>query len=92
MEYLCCRLTITTPFANRSYQPRPKATPTRRHNLVTLTRPNREMLSLPRKVNVGPYPPVTQGNWLATVKAKEAEATASGQAPTPSQPAEAPAT
>ena len=51
MEYLRCRQTIAIPFANRSYQPRPKATPIRSCNLVTLTRPNREKLSQPRKVN-----------------------------------------
>ena len=91
-EYLRHRQTITTPFANRSYQPRPRATPIRRCNLVTLTRPNREKLSQTRKINVGPYPPVMQMNWLTTVKVKEAEVTAASQAPTPTHPAEIPAT
>ena len=54
--------------------------------------PNREKLSQSRKVNVGTYPPATQKNWLATIKAKEVEATASSQTPTPTQPAEAPVT
>ena len=31
-EYLMSRQIIVTPFANRSYQPRPKATPIRRYN------------------------------------------------------------
>ena len=44
-EYLRQRQIITTPFAYRSYQPRPKATALRRCNLVTLIRPNREKLS-----------------------------------------------
>ena len=70
-EYLRCRQIITTPFANRSYQPRPKATAIRRCNLVTLTRPNREKLFQPRKVNVGPLPKATQRNWLATIRPKK---------------------
>ena len=78
-------------FANRLYHPRPKATPIRRHNLVTHTRPNREKLSQPRKVNIGPFLKVIQRNWLATGRAKEAEATPSSQTPAPNQPAEAPA-
>ena len=71
MEFLMQRQIITYPFANRSYQSRPKAIPIRRHNLVTLTRANREKLFQPRKVNVGPYPPAMQRNWLTTVKAKK---------------------
>ena len=47
MEYLRWRKIIATPFANRSYQPRPKATAIRRSNLVPITRPNRERLSQP---------------------------------------------
>ena len=90
MEYLRWRQTIPAHFANRSYQPRPKATPIRRCNLVKLSRPNIEKLSQPRKVNVGPYPSLMQRNWLAMVKAKEAEATK--QAPGPTQPAKAQAT
>ena len=91
-EYLRQRQIITTPFANRLYQPRPKATTIRRCNLLTLTRPNREELSQSRKVNIGPLPKATQRNWLATLKAKEAEVTTSSKAPTPVQQAEAPAT
>ena len=91
VEFLRCRQFTTTPFASRSFQSRPKATAIRKCNLVTLTRPNREKLSQPRKVNVGPYPPAMQRNWLTTFKAKEAEATASNQALTLTQPAEAPA-
>ena len=71
---------------------RPKATARRKSNLVTLTRPNREKLSQPGRVNVGPYPPATQRNWLTTLKAKETEAAASSQTPTPTQPVEVPAT
>ena len=78
------RQTITTPFANRSYQPRPKATPVRRHNLVTLSRPHKYKLSNPRKINVGYHPNFMQRNWLTMVRAKEAEA--AKQAPTPAQP------
>ena len=62
VEFLRQRQIITNPYANRSYHPRPKATATRKCNLVTLTRPNREKLSQPRKVNVGPLPKATQGN------------------------------
>ena len=92
VEYLRHRQIIATPFANRSYQPRPKATAIRRSNLVTLTRPKRKKLSQPRKVNVGPLPKAMQRNWLITLMAKEAEAAASSQALTPTQPAEAPVT
>ena len=91
-EYLNQRETIVTQFANRLYWPRSKATAIRRCNLVTLTSPNREKLSQPRKVNVGPYPPEIQRNWPATLKAKEAEATESSHTPTLTQPAEAPVT
>ena len=69
-EFLRHGQIIATPYANKAFQPRPKATATRKHKLETLTRPNREKLSQPRKVNVGPYPPATQRNWLATLKAK----------------------
>ena len=49
MEYIRQRQVIATPFANRSYQPRPKATPVRRCNLVTLPHPSkRNALSLGR--------------------------------------------
>ena len=89
-EFLRCRQIIATPFANRSHQPRPKATATRRCNLVVLTRPNREKLSQPRKVNVEPLSKATQRNWLATLKAKEVEG--ASQAPTPSQPMAIPVT
>ena len=43
-------------------------------------------------MNVRPFSEAMQRNWLTTVKAKETEAAASNQAPTPTQPAEAPAT
>ena len=88
-ENFRCRQIITTPFANRSFKLRPKATPARQSNLVTLTRPNREKLFQPRKVNIGTLPGTTQKNWLATLKAKKAEATASNQVPTPTQTSEA---
>ena len=76
-ESLRHRQVITIPHANRSYQPRPKATATRRSNLVTLTRPNREKLSHARKVNIGPLPKAKQRTWLATLGAKELETTVS---------------
>ena len=82
------RQIITTPFTNRSLQPRHKIA--RKDNLVTLTRLNREKLLQPRKINVGPFPLAIQQNWLATLKAKEAEDTATSQTPTPSHPMEAP--
>ena len=91
-EYLRQRQTITNPFANRSYQPRPKATPIRRHNVVTPTRPNKEKVSQPRKVNIGPLPEAMQRNWLTMVNAKEEEDTAFSKTPAPTQPAEAPTT
>ena len=88
-EYLRQRQIITTPFANRSYQSRPKATAIRNHNLVTPTRPNREKVSQPRKVNVGPLPKAMQRNWLTTLKVNQAEPAASKQASALTQPAEA---
>ena len=66
-EFLRYRQTVATPFANRCFQLRPKATATRKCNLVILTRPNRDKLSQPMKLNVGPYPPTIQRNWLATL-------------------------
>ena len=42
MEYLSQRQIIANPFANRPYQARPKATPVRRCQLVTLTRCNKD--------------------------------------------------
>ena len=89
MEYIRWRQTIATPFANRSYQSRPKATHVRRYNPVSLTRPHKDKLSKPRKVNVGHHPKFMQRNWPTTVKAKEV--TAAKEAPAPAQPAEAPA-
>ena len=91
VEYLRCRQITATSFSNRSYQPRPKATAIRRCKLVNLTRPNREKLFQPRKVKIGPLPIATQRNWFSTLKAKDVEAAASSQTPTPIQPAEAPA-
>ena len=38
-EFLRQRQIITTPYTNRSNQPKPKATAARRCNLLTLTRP-----------------------------------------------------
>ena len=89
-EFLRQRQIITTPYANWSYQARPKATAARRCNLVTLARPNREKLSQPRRVNVGALPKATQRNWLTTLKAKQVEVTAYSQPPTPTKSVEAP--
>ena len=61
---------ITSPFANRSFQPRPKAA-ARKCSLVPLTRPYRAEHSQHRQINVRPFPAATQQNWLATLKAKE---------------------
>ena len=80
IEYLRQRQVVTTSYANRLYQPGPKATATRRTNLVTLTRANREKLSQPRKMNVGPLPKTKPRSWLATIRARELEATAARQA------------
>ena len=38
-----------------------------------------------------PFPPATQWNWLATLKAKEVAGATTSQAPTPIQPMETPA-
>ena len=90
VEFMRCRQIITAPFANRSFQPRPKVA-ARKQNLVTLTRPNREKLSQPRNINVRPLPLAIQQNWLAYLKVKEVAGASSSQAPTPSQPMDTPA-
>ena len=82
MEFLRWRQVISTPYTNRSYHPRPKATATKWCNLETITRPSREKLSQPRRVNVGPPPKAKPRTWLATLRAKELDATASRQVPT----------
>ena len=43
-QYLRQKETIATHFANRSYKTRSKATPVRQHQLVTLTRLNKDKL------------------------------------------------
>ena len=50
-EFMRSRQIIATPFANRSFQPRPKVAAIK-CNLVPLTRLNRAKLSQPTKVNV----------------------------------------
>ena len=79
VEFMRCRQINATPFANRSFQPRPKIAA---RNLVTITRPNRVKLSQPRKINIRPFPPATQLNWLATLKVKEAAGATTNLAPT----------
>ena len=81
------RQAIITPSANRSNQFRPKATSVRRYKLVTFTRPHKDKLSKPRKINVGYHPEFMQRNWLIMIRAKEASA--AKQAPTSAQPAKA---
>ena len=58
--------TITTPSANRPYQPMPKIT-VKKRNLVPMTRPNRSKLSQPRKINVRKLPKATQLNWKSSI-------------------------
>ena len=71
-EFMKCRWIIATPFANRSFQTRPKVV-AKKHNLVPVTRPNKAELSQPRKINVGPLPDANQQNWAATLgKANDA--------------------
>ena len=69
VEFMKNRQIITTPFANRSFQPRPKVA-VKKHNLVPLTRLNRAKISHPRKINVGPLTEATQQNWAATLTEK----------------------
>ena len=54
MEFMRHQQTITTPFANRPVQPKPKVA-VKKYKLVPLTRHNRAMFSLPIRVNVGPF-------------------------------------
>ena len=90
-EYLRQKQTITTPYQSTPERsqtittviiPRPEASPMRKHS--------KNKLSKPRKVNVSFHPDFMQKNWLAKVKAKEAEAVK--QATTLAQPAKALAT
>ena len=60
---------ITTPFANRPYQPKPNITMKKR-NLVPVTRPNRSKLSWLRKVNMRKLPKATISRSL-TQEAKD---------------------
>ena len=84
------RQIITTPFANRSFQPRPEVV-AGKCNQVTLTMPNRAKLLQPRKINVRPLCKATQQKWLATLIAKEAAGATTCQGPTQiSQPMDTP--
>ena len=80
------------PLCNRSYASRPKPSPFAKRPKATFikrsnpdTRHNIEKLSKPRNDNVGYHPEFMQWNWLAIVKAKEAEVVE--QVPTFTQPA-----
>ena len=90
-EYLRQIQAIANPFANRSYPStlkhspfakRPKVKPMKRKHLFT--RPHKDKLSKPRKINVGYQPEFIQLNWLAILKVKETEAVE--QTPTFTQP------
>ena len=62
-----CQQTITTPFANRPFQPKPTAA-VKKCNLVPLTRSNRAKYSLPRRINVKKHPEATELNWASTIQ------------------------
>ena len=66
VEFMRHQQTITIPFANRPYQPRPKVL-VKKHNLVPLTRPNRVKFSQPRRINLRKLPKATQQNWASTI-------------------------
>ena len=80
-KFLRCRQIITIPFANRSYQQRPKVAAARKHNLVTLTRPNGEKLSQAQEDKCRALPEATQWNCLANLKATEVADATSSQVP-----------
>ena len=65
-EFMKHRQIITTPFANRSFQPTPRVA-TRECNLIPLTRPKRGKLYQPRKINVRPLPEATWQNGAGTL-------------------------
>ena len=80
-ELVKCRQIIATPFANKSFQPRPKVS-ARKHNLVPLPRLNRAKLFQPRKISVGLLHEATQWNWAASLgKAKDAAGITTSLAP-----------
>ena len=91
-EIMRHRQIITTPFTNRSFQPRPKVA-ARKYKLVPCTGPNRAKLSQHRKINARPPPEATQWNWLANLrKAKDPAGITTSWAPAPSQPMDTPST
>ena len=59
-EFMKHRHIVATPFANRSFQPRPKVA-ARKHNLVPLIKLSRKKLSQPMKINVRHPPEAISG-------------------------------
>ena len=91
-NYIEERQAIAIPFTDRSYPSRhkpspftkrPKATPMKRRNPVTTTKPHNDKLCKPKKVNVGYHPGFAQLKWLAIVNTNDVEAVS--QAPIPYQ-------
>ena len=87
------RWIITTPLANRSFQPRPKVA-SKKCNLVPPARPNRTKVFQPRNINVGPLPEATPQYWAATLgKTKDALGATTSLAPVQtSHPMDTPST
>ena len=80
MQFMRCRRTITTLFANRYFHPKPKVVA--KCNLVSSTRLNRAKLSQLSKINVGSLSDATQWNWAATLgKAKDVACMTTNLAP-----------
>ena len=66
VEFIRCQQTITTTFANRPFQAKPKAA-VKKYNLVPLTRPYRAKLSQPGRINVRKFLEATQLNWASNI-------------------------
>ena len=59
IEFMHRRQVTITPYANKTYHPKPKKIPGKR-NLAQLTsKPNRSKVAKPRKVNVQKFPTST---------------------------------
>ena len=67
VEITCRRQITTTPYANKTYHPKPRVT-LKKRNLVQFTKPERTRLTRPRKINMQNFPSSTssQLNWKST--------------------------
>ena len=67
VDSMCRKQITTTPYANKTYHPKPKKT-LKKRNLVQLTTPDRSKLVKPRKINMQKFSSstISQLNWKST--------------------------